>query len=219
MPGFERMIREAGFENTRVELILGGLVAIHFGMEGLGVARPRRHIWRLLKWGARWRATERCGGSKAIPTRPHRDQAAGAHCAFCAPGNPTPPTTPERSVTSAPPRSSWARHSPPAPTRSEKRQPAICPRCRTTCRWWISPEIRYIEASFEQLIEALADSTRRDRRGVDRRSTALLATEGRRSRSRRCSSGVRGCSPATSHHGVGSGASREPARGHTAGLV
>ncbi|MDP7326643.1 MAG: class I SAM-dependent methyltransferase [Qipengyuania citrea] len=31
MPGFERMIREAGFENTRVEPILGGLVAIHSG--------------------------------------------------------------------------------------------------------------------------------------------------------------------------------------------
>jgi demethylmenaquinone methyltransferase/2-methoxy-6-polyprenyl-1,4-benzoquinol methylase len=31
MPGFERMIREAGFENTRVEPIMGGLVAIHSG--------------------------------------------------------------------------------------------------------------------------------------------------------------------------------------------
>jgi demethylmenaquinone methyltransferase/2-methoxy-6-polyprenyl-1,4-benzoquinol methylase len=31
MPGFERMIRDAGFENTRVEPIMGGLVAIHSG--------------------------------------------------------------------------------------------------------------------------------------------------------------------------------------------
>jgi demethylmenaquinone methyltransferase/2-methoxy-6-polyprenyl-1,4-benzoquinol methylase len=31
MPNFERMIREAGFENTRVEPIMGGLVAIHSG--------------------------------------------------------------------------------------------------------------------------------------------------------------------------------------------
>ncbi len=31
MPGFEAMIREAGFENTRVEPIMGGLVAIHSG--------------------------------------------------------------------------------------------------------------------------------------------------------------------------------------------
>jgi demethylmenaquinone methyltransferase/2-methoxy-6-polyprenyl-1,4-benzoquinol methylase len=31
MPEFERMIREAGFVNTRVEPILGGLVAIHSG--------------------------------------------------------------------------------------------------------------------------------------------------------------------------------------------
>ena len=31
MPSFERMIREAGFVNTRVEPILGGLVAIHSG--------------------------------------------------------------------------------------------------------------------------------------------------------------------------------------------
>lgn len=31
MPEFERMIREAGFERTRVEPILGGLVAIHSG--------------------------------------------------------------------------------------------------------------------------------------------------------------------------------------------
>ncbi|QKG70582.1 class I SAM-dependent methyltransferase [Erythrobacter mangrovi] len=31
MPSFERMIREAGFENTRVEPIMGGLVAIHSG--------------------------------------------------------------------------------------------------------------------------------------------------------------------------------------------
>ncbi len=31
MPGFERMIREAGFVNTRVEPIMGGLVAIHSG--------------------------------------------------------------------------------------------------------------------------------------------------------------------------------------------
>ncbi|MFA6031518.1 MAG: class I SAM-dependent methyltransferase [Myxococcota bacterium] len=31
MPGFERMIRAAGFENTRVEPIMGGLVAIHSG--------------------------------------------------------------------------------------------------------------------------------------------------------------------------------------------
>ena len=31
MPSFERMIREAGFANTRVEPIMGGLVAIHSG--------------------------------------------------------------------------------------------------------------------------------------------------------------------------------------------
>jgi demethylmenaquinone methyltransferase/2-methoxy-6-polyprenyl-1,4-benzoquinol methylase len=31
MPAFEQMIREAGFTNTRVEPILGGLVAIHSG--------------------------------------------------------------------------------------------------------------------------------------------------------------------------------------------
>lgn len=31
MPKFEAMIREAGFENTRVEPIMGGLVAIHSG--------------------------------------------------------------------------------------------------------------------------------------------------------------------------------------------
>ena len=31
MPGFERMIREAGFVQTRVEPMLGGLVAIHSG--------------------------------------------------------------------------------------------------------------------------------------------------------------------------------------------
>ena len=31
MPGFERMIRDAGFGNTRVEPIMGGLVAIHSG--------------------------------------------------------------------------------------------------------------------------------------------------------------------------------------------
>ena len=31
MPEFERMIREAGFANTRVEAILGGAVAIHSG--------------------------------------------------------------------------------------------------------------------------------------------------------------------------------------------
>ncbi|TMM45867.1 class I SAM-dependent methyltransferase [Qipengyuania marisflavi] len=31
MPSFEAMIREAGFENTRVEPIMGGLVAIHSG--------------------------------------------------------------------------------------------------------------------------------------------------------------------------------------------
>ena len=31
MPEFERMIREAGFERTKVEPILGGLVAIHSG--------------------------------------------------------------------------------------------------------------------------------------------------------------------------------------------
>ena len=31
MPEFERMIRDAGFANTRVEPILGGLVAIHSG--------------------------------------------------------------------------------------------------------------------------------------------------------------------------------------------
>lgn len=31
MPEFERMIREAGFANTKVEPILGGLVAIHSG--------------------------------------------------------------------------------------------------------------------------------------------------------------------------------------------
>ena len=31
MPSFERMIRDAGFENTRVEPIMGGLVAIHSG--------------------------------------------------------------------------------------------------------------------------------------------------------------------------------------------
>ncbi|KUO50777.1 MAG: ubiquinone biosynthesis methyltransferase UbiE [Sphingomonadales bacterium BRH_c3] len=31
MPSFERMIREAGFVNTRVEPIMGGLVAIHSG--------------------------------------------------------------------------------------------------------------------------------------------------------------------------------------------
>ena len=31
MPTFERMIREAGFVNTRVEPIMGGLVAIHSG--------------------------------------------------------------------------------------------------------------------------------------------------------------------------------------------
>ena len=31
MPEFERMIREAGFEQTKVEPILGGLVAIHSG--------------------------------------------------------------------------------------------------------------------------------------------------------------------------------------------
>ena len=31
MPEFERMIRNAGFENTRVEPIMGGLVAIHSG--------------------------------------------------------------------------------------------------------------------------------------------------------------------------------------------
>jgi demethylmenaquinone methyltransferase/2-methoxy-6-polyprenyl-1,4-benzoquinol methylase len=31
MPEFERMIREAGFVQTKVEPILGGLVAIHSG--------------------------------------------------------------------------------------------------------------------------------------------------------------------------------------------
>ena len=31
MPEFEAMIRRAGFVNTRVEPILGGLVAIHSG--------------------------------------------------------------------------------------------------------------------------------------------------------------------------------------------
>ena len=31
MPKFEGMIRDAGFVNTRVEPILGGLVAIHSG--------------------------------------------------------------------------------------------------------------------------------------------------------------------------------------------
>lgn len=31
MPGFEKMIRDAGFVNTRVEPIMGGLVAIHSG--------------------------------------------------------------------------------------------------------------------------------------------------------------------------------------------
>ena len=31
MPEFERMIRDAGFENTKVEPIMGGLVAIHSG--------------------------------------------------------------------------------------------------------------------------------------------------------------------------------------------
>ena len=31
MPEFEGMIREAGFVRTRVEPILGGLVAIHSG--------------------------------------------------------------------------------------------------------------------------------------------------------------------------------------------
>ncbi|MXO63371.1 class I SAM-dependent methyltransferase [Qipengyuania oceanensis] len=31
MPSFERMIRDAGFANTRVEPIMGGLVAIHSG--------------------------------------------------------------------------------------------------------------------------------------------------------------------------------------------
>ena len=31
MPQFERMIREAGFRHTKVEPILGGLVAIHSG--------------------------------------------------------------------------------------------------------------------------------------------------------------------------------------------
>ncbi|WP_324828570.1 class I SAM-dependent methyltransferase [Qipengyuania zhejiangensis] len=31
MPGFEAMIRDAGFANTRVEPIMGGLVAIHSG--------------------------------------------------------------------------------------------------------------------------------------------------------------------------------------------
>jgi demethylmenaquinone methyltransferase/2-methoxy-6-polyprenyl-1,4-benzoquinol methylase len=31
MPAFEQMIREAGFTNTRVEPILGGLVAVHSG--------------------------------------------------------------------------------------------------------------------------------------------------------------------------------------------
>ncbi|WP_394270535.1 class I SAM-dependent methyltransferase [Qipengyuania sp.] len=31
MPGFEAMIRKAGFSNTRVEPIMGGLVAIHSG--------------------------------------------------------------------------------------------------------------------------------------------------------------------------------------------
>ena len=31
MPAFEALIREAGFENTRVEPIMGGLVAIHSG--------------------------------------------------------------------------------------------------------------------------------------------------------------------------------------------
>lgn len=31
MPAFEAMIREAGFENTRVEPVMGGLVAIHSG--------------------------------------------------------------------------------------------------------------------------------------------------------------------------------------------
>ena len=31
MPEFERMIRAAGFERTRVEPIMGGLVAIHSG--------------------------------------------------------------------------------------------------------------------------------------------------------------------------------------------
>ena len=31
MPKFEEMIREAGFVNTKVEPILGGLVAIHSG--------------------------------------------------------------------------------------------------------------------------------------------------------------------------------------------
>ena len=31
MPEFERMIRDAGFANTRIEPIMGGLVAIHSG--------------------------------------------------------------------------------------------------------------------------------------------------------------------------------------------
>ena len=31
MPEFERMIRAAGFERTKVEPIMGGLVAIHSG--------------------------------------------------------------------------------------------------------------------------------------------------------------------------------------------
>ncbi|MDZ4272568.1 MAG: class I SAM-dependent methyltransferase, partial [Erythrobacter sp.] len=31
MPAFEAMIRSAGFANTRVEPIMGGLVAIHSG--------------------------------------------------------------------------------------------------------------------------------------------------------------------------------------------
>jgi demethylmenaquinone methyltransferase/2-methoxy-6-polyprenyl-1,4-benzoquinol methylase len=31
MPAFEQMIRQAGFANTRVEPIMGGLVAIHSG--------------------------------------------------------------------------------------------------------------------------------------------------------------------------------------------
>jgi demethylmenaquinone methyltransferase/2-methoxy-6-polyprenyl-1,4-benzoquinol methylase len=31
MPEFEKMIRAAGFSQTRVEPILGGLVAIHSG--------------------------------------------------------------------------------------------------------------------------------------------------------------------------------------------
>ena len=70
------MIAEAGFVRAKAEPMLGGLVAIHSGLEDLTTSVT--HLWRLLKWGRTLARHGALRGHRARSATPRR------RCAGCA---------------------------------------------------------------------------------------------------------------------------------------